>query len=327
MPDRRRAAQLSTAVGLLVAVLGAVFVVRAIARESEAVSDALGDASWGWLVAAVPTSLAGMTAVGLPWRRAFGLLGHPVRVRPMLFWYFAGQLGKYVPGGVWPVVGRGELARRGGVPRPAAYSSVVLSLGATYLAAVMVVAALAPFDLADRSSGALALVVLLLPAGLVVLHPRVLGGLKALGERVLRRELGIPVPRWGESVRLVALHLPAWFLIGTATWFVAKGFDPSAGYVDVVFAAVLSWIVGFVVIPVPGGLGVREAAFVAAVAGFGSGLAATVAVAARLSFMTADLVGAALATTLFRDRPTSRGESVHQNAAKRTEARPERHET
>lgn len=297
---------MSTAVGLLVAVLGAVFVVRAIAREGDAVSDALGDASWGWLVAAVPTSLAGMSMVGLPWRRAFALLDREVDRSSMMFWYFAGQLGKYVPGGVWPVVGRGELARRGGVPRPVAYSSVVLSLGATYLAAVMVVAALAPFDLADRASPALAGVVVLLPVGLAVLHPAVVGRLLALGRRLTRRDLDVVVPAWGDSIRLVAMHVPAWVLIGTATWFVARAFDSDVGYVQVVFAAVLSWVVGFVVIPVPGGLGVREAAFVAAVGGLGSGVAATVAVAARLSFMTADLLGAALATALWRS-PRSRG--------------------
>jgi hypothetical protein len=56
----------------------------------------------------------------------------------------------------------------------------------------------------------------------------------------------------------------------------------------------LSWAAGLVAAPVPAGAGVREATFVA-LAGLSLGVAATVAVAARLLFIVVDVLGALLA--------------------------------
>ena len=64
-------------------------------------------------------------------------------------WFFVGQLGKYVPGGIWPVVGQAELARRGGTTRGIAYSATAMSMVATFLGAATVAAVtglIAPTD-------------------------------------------------------------------------------------------------------------------------------------------------------------------------------------
>jgi uncharacterized membrane protein YbhN (UPF0104 family) len=58
----------------------------------------------------------------------------------------------------------------------------------------------------------------------------------------------------------------------------------------VALAAVVSWIIGFVT-PAPGGLGVREAVFVA-LAGVAAGPAAAAAILARVLFVLVDGVGA-----------------------------------
>jgi hypothetical protein len=106
----------------------------------------------------------------------------------VIAWYYSGEIGKYVPGGVWPVVGRGELARRGGVPAGRAYSGVVLSLAALYLADLGLASLLVPLDLAHQaeSPAALALLVLL-PLGLAALHEAF--------QRVLPDRLEHPVAR------------------------------------------------------------------------------------------------------------------------------------
>ena len=59
----------------------------------------------------------------------------------------------------------------------------------------------------------------------------------------------------------------------------------------IAFAAVLSWIAGFLAVPVPGGVGVREAVFVAA-AGLDPGVGAAVALVTRAVFMAVDAAGA-----------------------------------
>lgn len=301
---RSRLAALSTAIGLLVAAAGAVFVARAIADGYDRSRDAIAGAGVGWLLASFPVALVGMTLVGVPWRRSMRLLGARPRLGDTLVWYFLGQLGKYVPGTLWPIVGRAELARRDGVDRSAAYSSVVLTLGATYLAAVLVVIGFLPVA-GDNGLGEAWWVLFLLPIGVAVLHPAVLGAGKRVVERLVRRPVEVVIPAWRDSVALVAWHAPAWFFIGTATWLVARAIDPTAGWAELMVPGVLSWVVGFVVVPAPGGLGVRELAFTTAAVTLDDGIGATVAVVSRLVFMLVDATGAVLASIVLRARDHS----------------------
>jgi len=165
------------------------------------VRSSLADARPAWLVAALLCAAAAMVTVAFPWRTALRLLGAVVDRASTVAWYFIGEIGKYVPGGIWPVLGRGELAYRGGVPRAAAYASVALSLGALYLAGTLAVAALLPLRLGGDHFVAAFWVLLLLPAGVAVLHPRPLGWLVGRAEKLLRRTCpstcGRGRPRWG----------------------------------------------------------------------------------------------------------------------------------
>jgi uncharacterized membrane protein YbhN (UPF0104 family) len=280
--------------GLLIGGLAAAFVIRTIVRDRAAIEDALADASPGWLLAGGLLAATGMTLIALPWRRALNLFGVDMPWGQLVSRYFLGELGKYLPGGVWPILGRGELAHRYGIRRPAAYGSVGLSLVALYLGALFVVGAGLPALLAGEDGTGPIAVLLLLPVGLLCLHPRVVGGAVAVVERLTKRHLDLAVPSWRDSVTLVALYVPSWLAIGGATWAVARSLDPSAGLVEVGAAAVLSWVVGFVLVPVPGGVGVREAAFVAAAGALDPGIAAATALAARLLFVLVDATGALL---------------------------------
>jgi uncharacterized membrane protein YbhN (UPF0104 family) len=195
------------------------------------------------------------------------------------------------------------MARRGGVPASIGYGSTVLSLGLTYLAAILTVALALVAGAAGREGGWWWQPVLaLLPLGVLALHPRVVEAVLRLARRVSRRELAIPVPRWGVSVGLLVWHVPAWLAIGAATWLVAVALDPGApDFRNLLFATVLSWVVGFLVVPAPGGIGVREAVFVAAATSLSSpGVAAAVAVVARVLFIVVDLSGAGLSTAAVR---------------------------
>ena len=244
---------------------------------------------------------AGMTGLAWPWRDVMVAVGAPPLARTRtIAAYFAGEVGKYVPGAVWPVIGRAERARRLGVEVAPAYAGVVLSLGLAYLAAGVVFGLGLPVALvggSDALDAAWALVVV--PAGIVLLHPSVLGAGLRFAERVARRPVPFTPPAWGASIRLAASYLPAWMLIGAATTIVGTVLAPGADPAQLFAAAVGSWIVGFLVIPAPGGVGVREVTFAAACGlPFGTGLA--VGVTARLFFVAVDLVGFAIASRALR---------------------------
>jgi uncharacterized membrane protein YbhN (UPF0104 family) len=319
-PASKRA-RYSTVIGAVIGLAGVVFVVRAIAKQWDTIRSSLSDARPAWLVAGVLCAAVAMVLMAIPWRTALSLLGARLPQRLTLRYYFAGEIGKYVPGGIWPIVGRGELARSGGVTMATAYASVALSLGALYLAAMIFVIILLPFWVASSGGNLDVLWVLaLLPIGLAFLHPRPLTWLIGRAERILRRDIRVDVPPWSKSVVLVARYIPCWLFVGTATWAVARAFDSDVGWLQIVPAAVLSWIIGFVLVPIPGGLGVREAAFVGLAGGLSSGIAATVAIAARLSFMLVDGVAALLAGMALRRGSRRQKRASEKSAADTTPA-------
>jgi uncharacterized membrane protein YbhN (UPF0104 family) len=299
-PSRGRAKVASSLIGLLIGAVAGAFVVATVIRDRQAIGDALADASLGWIAVGLALAALGMIAIALPWRRALRLVGSDLPWGQLVARYFVGEIGKYLPGGVWPIVGRGELAHRYRVRRSAAYGSVALSLLALYLGALFVVVAGVPVLLGGDDGTGPIVVVLLLPLGLIALHPRVLGRVVEVVERIAGRPLDLVVPSWRASVALVALYVPAWLLIGTATWAVARALAPTASIAEVGAAAVLSWVVGFVLVPVPGGVGVREAAFVAAAGSLDPGIAAATALTARLLFVVVDALGALVGSLALR---------------------------
>ncbi|HEY8525778.1 MAG TPA: lysylphosphatidylglycerol synthase transmembrane domain-containing protein [Acidimicrobiales bacterium] len=290
-----------TLIGTAIALVCLAFVVRTLVSQWSEVRREVADAHVAWLVAAVAAALAAMALIAVRWRQALALLGHERDRRRIAAWYFTGEMGKYVPGGVWPVVGRGELARRGGVPAGRAYPSVALSLAALYLAGLGVAAALVPFDLADQAESPAALaLLLLLPAGLAALHPRLLGWARGLVVRFTGKGTDVPLPPWRSTVALVAGYVPAWLLVWAATWCTARALVPDPPILRIGIATTLSWAAGFAAVPVPAGAGVREAVFVAS-SGLSGGIGATVAVMSRLAFLLAD-VGGVVATAPWHRR-------------------------
>jgi glycosyltransferase 2 family protein len=292
-PSLRRVADV---LGVAIAVVGLAFVVRVLVRDREAVLAALDGVA---ILALLPALLLGLVAmgwIGASWRRCLAVLGAPEPLRAALHQYFVGQLGKYVPGGIWPVVGRAEMARRGGVPRLPAYGSTTLSLVFTYLAAVLTAAA--AWAVLGRGGSVLAGAVLaLLPLGLIALHPRVLHAVLGVARRATGRDLDVPVPGWGISTRLVVRHVPAWLAISGATWIVAVALGANPDPAELVLATTVSWVVGFLAIGVPGGLGVREAVFIGLATSIGGpGTAAATALVARILFVLVDLTGAGVSS-------------------------------
>jgi uncharacterized membrane protein YbhN (UPF0104 family) len=296
-----KAAKIVTAFGLVLGGAAVFFVVRRFIKDWPQVEPYLDDANWGWLGVAGLFAVLGMTSIGWGWRHVMRTLGADPPFGRTIAWYYVGELGKYVPGGVWPVLGRGELARRGGVPRTRAFTSVALSLGMLYLAAMFTAAAFLPFALAGDEGGfsPWMLVLLALPVGVVLLHHDVLDWLMAKASKATKREIKVDVPQWRDSLLLVARYVPTWLFIGTATYAVTRAITPDVSYPRMMFATILSWVVGFLAVPVPSGAGIRETVLFAA-SGVDKPIAITTAVGARLIFVIVDVAGAALCAPFVR---------------------------
>ena len=305
-PARRggRAAKLVTTFGLVLGGLAVFFVVKRFLHDWPLIQPELEHANWAWIGVAGLFAVLGMTSIGWGWRHVMRTLGAEPRLLRTIAWYYVGEMGKYVPGGVWPVLGRGELARRGGIPRSRAFTSVALSLGMLYLSAMFTAAAFLPFAVAGKKGGfsPWMLVLLALPVGVVLLHHDVLDWLMAKASKATKRDIRVEVPQWRDSLVLVARYVPTWVFIGTATYSVTRAITSDVSYPHMVFATILSWVVGFLAVPVPSGAGIRETVLYAS-AGVPKSIAITTAIGARLIFVIVDVGGAAICAPFVRRQP------------------------
>jgi uncharacterized membrane protein YbhN (UPF0104 family) len=186
----------------------------------------------------------------------------------------------------------------------AAYSATLLSIGTAYLAACL--AALLAWPLArgaERTHPLTLLVLALGLIGIIAVHPAVIERVLSITRRITRRPLELEVPSYGMSLAILAMQLGSWLAIGTGTWLVASALGIALAWPVVVLATSVSWVIGFLVLPVPGGIGIREGAFVAVLGG--SADAAAIALTSRFIPIAVDLVGAGVATLVTSQRGTS----------------------
>jgi uncharacterized membrane protein YbhN (UPF0104 family) len=201
---------------------------------------------------------------------------------------------------VWPAVTQAALAREHGVAPRATVSAVTLFLWVHLITGTAVaVLVLGATGRAPR------LVLLALPVLVALLTPRLLGWSLQTLFRVARRRPLHQVPDGRHLLTACAWAAAMWLCYGVHLYLltVAVG-DPVPVTVNAgVFAA--GWVVGFVLLIAPAGVGPREAAIVALLP-LGAAAGLTVALVSRLIMAIADGAWAAL-TALDVDRLRRRG--------------------
>ncbi len=289
---RRSGAALALrAVGLLIALAAVAFCVKTLADQWSTIGPSIAHASIGWIVLAFICGALSMTGLGLLWWRCLALFGERRSAGTAVAWYFGGELGKYLPGGIWPVVGRGELAYRGGVSRSVGYTTTLISYGSMCVAASLVCGVLAPVSAADggRIGWGWALIALV-PLGLIAVHPAVFGRLLDVGRRLTHGRLSLEPQSWPAMLRLIGWSIPTWVLLGASSVAVTHAFDYHGQSLRIAFAAVAAWIIGFLAVPVPAGAGLREVIFIA-LSGLPAAEATAVAATARVLLIVVDGLG------------------------------------
>jgi hypothetical protein len=289
---------------LLLAVIALLGVV--VVDEWSDVAHVIGSESVASLAGSTVLALTGTWCSFLSWRALSADLGAAVPLVGSMRIFFVGQLGKYVPGKVWPVVAQMRLGRRYEVPgRISAAAAAIVTL-LTFGVGLLVTAVTLPLlggDALRRYWWAL----LVLPVAVVLLLPPVLNRLLERILRLLRRE---PMPRpltLAGTGRAVGWAVVMWLLYGAHLLVLLTGAgEPLTAELVVrstgAFAA--SWAIGFLLAFAPAGLGVREIGLVGLL---GATVAQPLAVAAtlisRLMLTLADLVWPAVALLAERRAP------------------------
>ena len=305
---RRRGAWRTVAAVVLVAA-AALFLGLTVARNWRELAAFDWQVRWVELGASV-LALTGVLAWGVVvWKWVLDRFEHPpIGLGTLLRIWFASNLARYIPGKIWQFVGAAELSRAAGLSRVVVLSSMVVHVGLSLLSAAAVSAlVLATWDAVPVPGPPLAL---LAAASLLLVHPAVINaGLrlvpKAFHDEVLRWNGG-----WLDGLVLLGLSVLSWVLYGLAFALFLHALVPlqAGALLPLIGVNALSFLAGYVVFLAPAGLGVREGAMAALLRPFVPlGVAAVIAVAARLWTVAAELIGAALVLLVTR-KPAPRHE-------------------
>ena len=247
------------------------------------------------LGAACALLLIAMFMNAVLWARVVADLGG-ARIPPIeaIQLFMIANLGRYVPGKVWQIAGLAALARGKGVGPVTATGAAVLGQGLSLLAATAVgLGALLTGPERLRPWGLFAAGVLVLVT-IVIATPTSFRWGARLWFRVARAE----TPQQLDSVhglQWLALYALNWVLLALSFWVLVVSFGVSAGIVPAASAFAAAYVIGYLFIPAPAGVGVREGFLVAFLTPHvGVGPAGALAVIARVWTTVVELVPAAV---------------------------------
>jgi uncharacterized membrane protein YbhN (UPF0104 family) len=198
------------------------------------------------------------------------------------------QLGKYVPGHVVLFAIRLGRSRA----RTAAVMSAVAYEAVFYLAAALAFAAPAAAVLSRREPTLLDLAPGLLPLAILLIAPGWWHhALCWLLVKLRRAPLDAPPPDRAAVLRLAVRLAGFWLLAGTSFWLFLAAITEAQPWLVAAAAIAAAWAAGNLALPVPGGVGVREAGMVVMLAPvLGPETAAVVAVAHRAWLTLAEIL-------------------------------------
>lgn len=236
------------------------------------------------------------------WSRALAsFAGPPVSYSSLLKIWSISNAARYIPGTVWQFVAAAEAARGAGVSRVRMLASLAIHIGSVLLAATAV--ALLTLPLRELGYPRVAGVAVLLPAFVILVHPKVLNGALSLLARVSRRDVLRWEGTWTDGLFLLGLQVVSWLLYGCAFWLFLRSVAPFGPETLLPAAGVnaASFVVGWVVFLAPGGAGFREAAMTFLLGAYvPAGVAAVIAILSRLWSIAAEILIALLALVLAR---------------------------
>lgn len=170
--------------------------------------------------------------------------------------WFGSQLGRFIPGKVWLFAGRIGFLKARGYSVAKTASTLVLELLFSTAAVGFMAFFVGVFNPGITGNPTIRWAIA--AAGIAAAMLPLLSPLQKLAFRVKKVSFRPVSP--GHSIRVTLFFTGTWIVRGTSMWMWFQGMGLNAGPLECMAAAPLSWLAGYIVILVPGGLGVREAA-------------------------------------------------------------------
>lgn len=234
----------------------------------------------------------------------------PVRFPTLLRIWFLSNLARYIPGTVFQFLTAAQLSRSAGLSAAVLLTSLLVHTGMSLLSAA-VVSAWTLTRPVFPTVPALWIALAVTAAAALCVHPRFLNGALGIIPRLLKKTVIRWNGSWADGLGLLALSLVSWAIYGGAYFLFLRSLTPvSAAHLPMLSGVnAFSFLAGWVVWIAPAGTGPREVVMKSLLLPLlPGGVAAIVAVAARLWSIAAELLGGALVMVFARGSTADREE-------------------
>ncbi len=215
----------------------------------------------GYLLLSVVVLELHLFSCGWAWRQVVRLAGFRLSVWKAYAIHFLAQIGKYVPGKVWAAIGKYALSCDSGLTRTQAGHALALETVFIVFGSLITAMPLVPGAAAAAGMEKAGAVRLAVGAGLLILaalHPSVQARLLRILAGITRRRIAINRPTFGQTLRTVPIYCIVFVALGTGFWLLTLSLGMNIPAFPGVFLYPTALGIGYLVLPAPGGLGVRE---------------------------------------------------------------------
>ncbi|HEY2027321.1 MAG TPA: hypothetical protein VGG78_09945 [Gemmatimonadaceae bacterium] len=251
--------------GWALAALVVAFVGRALIHDLRelATQPVSPHVRWSWVVLSGVVFLTAHAVLVQTWRTVLATWDARLPFWSAARIWSVSNLGRYLPGKIWQIGAMGAMAREVGVSPVAASGSAVLGTLVNILAG-FVVALIGGRALLERSSegrGTIALLIVALAFAVLAAAPLAVPRLALLVGRMSGRPLRATLPARAVLYALAG-NIVAWTLYGAAFELFTGGVlgRVAGGYGEYLAAYTISYLLGYLALFAPAGIGVREGA-------------------------------------------------------------------
>ncbi len=269
------------------------FLYRQVAHHWQEIKAYEWEIHWGWLILSVIVGIGTFVILASIWRRIIAGFGHKLSLPKAFRIFYLSDLGRYIPGKIWPLLGVLYLSKKEGVPPERAGASFVLvqlfAIPASFL--VFVLAALIePKVLVDRvailgdKSAYLITAAMVVISLVIVLWPHKVFAIANVILRKLKRPQAVFALDKKVALTIFLGYCLGWSCYGFAFWLFTRAVSGNVTFSLVAAIGVFNaaYQIGYLALFAPGGFGPRELVMGVMLTPFLGPIAPAIAIVARL---------------------------------------------